>query len=81
MAFVEPPMAWRHLIALSKAFSSIILDGVNSVPTFFIICLPASSASCFLRESTAGIAAFPGSAIPKASPMVPMVEAVPIVIQ
>ena len=50
-------------------------------PTFFTICLPASSACCFRRESTAGIAAFPGNAMPNASPIVPIVEAVPIVIQ
>ena len=42
---------------------------------------PASRASTLRRESTAGIAALWGIAIPKASTMLAMVEAVPMDMQ
>ena len=42
---------------------------------------PAASATCARRESTAGIAAAPGSVSPSASVMHAIVDAVPIVMQ
>ena len=49
--------------------------------TISTILFPDICAKAYLLESTAGIAAFPGSDIPNASTIEPIVDAVPIVIQ
>jgi len=56
-------------------------DGFRSRSTSSTICRPADSATCARRESTAGIAAAPGSVSPSASVTHAIVEAVPIVMQ
>ena len=81
MAFVEPPLACKQRIAFSKADKVKIFDGINSVPAKDTALRPASSAICTRRESTAGIEALSGKAIPIASPIIAMVDAVPIVMQ
>ena len=55
--------------------------GFRSCSTSSTICRPAASASWARRESTAGIAAPPGSVRPSASVTQAMVDAVPMVMQ
>jgi hypothetical protein len=55
--------------------------GFTSRSTSSTIFRPAASATCARRESTAGIAAAPGSVNPSASVTQAMVEAVPMVMQ
>ena len=81
MALVEPPMAWSVRIAFSKASIVSSLEGRRSRSIISTICDPAASASWARRESTAGIAALPGRAMPSASPMAAIVDAVPITMQ
>jgi hypothetical protein len=56
-------------------------EGFRSSLTICTIRRPDSCAITRRRESTAGMAAFPDSAIPSASAMLAMVEAVPMVLQ
>ena len=81
IALVEPPSACRVRMAFSNASCVIIFDGRRSCSTAAIICLPDASASWARRESTAGMAALPGSAIPSDSPIDAIVEAVPMTMQ
>ena len=81
MAFVEPPTACRVRMAFSKAAGVRMSEGRRPCSTSCTICRPAASDNCWRRESTAGMAALPGSAIPSASLMAAMVEAVPITMQ
>ena len=68
-------------MAFSKAPRVRISDGFRSRSTSSTIFRPALSAMCARRESTAGIAAPPGSVMPSASVTQAIVEAVPIVMQ
>ena len=81
-ALVEPPIAMRARIALSKAFAVRIALG-RGPPALAISTArrPASSAICSRRESGAGMAALPGSVIPSVSAIEAIVEAVPITMQ
>ena len=81
MAFVEPPTACKVRMAFSKAIGVMMSDGRSPSSTSRTICRPAASESCWRRESTAGMAALPGSAMPSASQIAAMVEAVPITMQ
>src|SRR5690606_11958663 len=78
---VEPPTAALVTIAFSNAFLVKILDMVKSSFTISTIRRPDNCCITFLRESAAGMDEKPGSVKPNASHMVPMVEAVPIVLQ
>ena len=80
-ALVEPPIAPLVRIAFSKARLVITSEGFRSSFTISTIRRPESWAITRRRESTAGIAALPESAMPRASAMLAMVEAVPIVLQ
>ena len=81
MPFVDPLIECSTRIAFSNAAGVRICFGRTSSRTSSSIFAPASSASCFRRESTAGIAAPPGSVIPRPSVMQAIVDAVPIVMQ
>src|SRR5690554_2991168 len=78
---VEPPTAALVTMAFSNASLVRILDKVKSSFTISTIRRPDNCCMTFLRESAAGIDEKPGKVSPKASHMVPMVEAVPIVLQ
>ena len=80
-ALVEPPIAPLTRIAFSKAAFVMMSDGFRSSFTICTIRRPVSCEITRRRESTAGIAAFPESAMPSASAMLAMVEAVPMVLQ
>ncbi len=80
-AFVEPPMAPLTRMAFSKASRVSTSDGLRSSLTICTIRRPVTCAITRRRLSTAGIAALPESAIPSASVMLAMVEAVPMVLQ
>ena len=81
MALVEPPMAMSARMALSKALAVRICDGLRPSRAISMMRRPAISASARRRESAAGMAALPGSAMPSASPIEAMVDAVPITMQ
>ena len=81
IAFVEPPRAALTLIAFSNASRVSTSDGRTFSFTRSTIRRPAACDIAYRRESTAGIAAMPGSCIPSASVMHAIVEAVPIVMQ
>ena len=81
IALVEPEIACRVRIAFSNASAVTMSDGRMSRATSSTIWRPAASATCERRESTAGIAAAPGSVRPSASVTHAIVEAVPIVMQ
>ena len=66
-AFVEPPSAIKTRMAFSKAGRPRIRDGRRSSRAISTIRRPAASASRRRRESGAGIAAIPGSVMPRAS--------------
>jgi hypothetical protein len=68
-------------MAFSKAARVRISPGFRSRSTSSTIFRPAASATCTRRESTAGIAAAPGSVRPSASVTHAIVDAVPIVMQ
>ena len=81
IALVEPLIACSARIAFSKASRVRMSDGRMPRSTSSTIWRPATSATCERRESTAGIAAAPGSVSPSASVTHAIVEAVPIVMQ
>ena len=68
-------------IAFSKACLVMMSEGFRSSLTICTIRRPDICAMTRRRESTAGIAAFPDSAMPSASAIEAMVLAVPIVLQ
>ena len=77
-ALVEPPMAWSVRIAFSNASRVMMSEGRVPAATRSMIWDPARSATWRRRESTAGIAALPLGAMPSASVMQAIVDAVPI---
>ena len=81
IALVEPEIACSARIAFSNAARVRMSEGRRSCSTSSTICRPAASARCARRESTAGIAAPPGSVSPSASVTQAIVDAVPIVMQ
>ena len=78
---VDPPIAPLTLIAFSNDCFVTIFDITKFSLTISTILFPDRYAFEYLLESTAGIAALWGSAIPRASTILAIVEAVPIVIQ
>ena len=80
-ALVEPPIAPLTMIAFSQASLVTIFDIRRSSRTISTMRRPVSRASTLRRESTAGIAALVGSAMPSASTIDAIVDAVPIVMQ
>ena len=80
-AFVDPPIAARARIAFSKEALVITSLGLRSLVTISTIRRPVLWAACNNRLSAAGVPATPGSVIPSASAIIPMVDAVPIVLQ
>ena len=80
-ALVEPPSA----ISMRNAFSTdcvvMIVEGVIGCCVRRTATRPDASAATSRCESTAGIAAVPGNAIPKASVMQAIVLAVPMTAQ
>ena len=74
-------MAPLQRIAFSNAARVMMSDGFRSSLTIWTIRRPVICAMVRRRESTAGIAALPESAIPSASAMLAMVLAVPLVLQ
>ena len=81
IALVEPEIACSARIAFSNASRVRMSEGRISCSTSPTMWRPAASAICARRESTAGIAAPPGSVRPSASVMQAIVDAVPIVWQ
>ena len=81
IALVDPEIACSARIAFSSASRVTMSAGRMSRSTSSTIWRPAASATCARRESTAGIAAAPGSVSPSASVMHAIVDAVPIVWQ
>ena len=80
-ALVEPPIAALVRMAFSKALRVTICDILMSCLTISTMRRPVSWARRLRRVSAAGMAAFSGNAMPKASTMLAMVEAVPMVMQ
>lgn len=80
-ALVEPPMAMETRMAFSKAAGFMICEGRMASWAMRTAWRPLISASCRRRLSGAGMAALPGRAIPRASAMLAMVEAVPMTMQ
>src|SRR5947199_211545 len=82
IALVEPPIAMSPRIALSKAFAVRISEGRGPPACASSTARrPLSSASARRRESGAGIAALPGSVMPRASAIEAIVDAVPMTMQ
>ena len=81
MALVEPPIASSTRSAFSTDFSVMICDGRIGFATSSTARRPLASAARSRSACTAGIAALPGSAMPIASAIEAMVEAVPITAQ
>jgi len=77
-AFVEPPTAMRTRMAFSNAARVRIREGRRSSRAISTIRRPAASARRRRRESGAGMAAMPGSVIPRASVIAAIVLAVPM---
>src|SRR5260221_2337724 len=80
-ALVEPPKAISRRKAFSTDWFVITCDGVIGWWARRTSFLPDSSAATRRAELTAGIAAVPGSDIPKASAMQAIVLAVPMTAQ
>ena len=80
-ALVEPPIAALVRIAFSNASRVRMRDMRRSCSTISTMRRPVSCASRLRRVSAAGMAAFSGSAMPSASTMLAIVEAVPMVMQ
>ena len=80
-ALVEPPSAIINRIAFSNA--RWVRTSLGRMPrrTVSTICRPTASAIRSRRASGAGMAAEPDKAIPSASAMAAIVEAVPITVQ
>ena len=82
IALVEPPIAMSARIALSNARAARISDGRGPPACASSTARrPESSASARRRESGAGIAAPPGSVMPRASAIAAIVDAVPMTMQ
>ena len=80
-ALVDPPMAMLTVMAFSIASRVMICDGAR-LPTPSRPCgWPLISAIARRRESGAGMAAQPGSVMPRASATEAMVLAVPMTVQ
>ena len=79
-ALVEPPIAASTRIAFSKLDRVSTCDGRRSSATIPTIRRPARCARRSRRLSAAGSAAFSGNAMPSASTIEAMVDAVPIVL-
>src|SRR5882672_6699159 len=80
-ALVEPPIAELTTMTFSKASRVMTFDGRRSSHTIATMRLPLSYALTERSLCGAGIAALPGSDIPRASASEFMVEAVPMVLQ
>ena len=74
-------MAALARMAFWNAARVRICDMRRSSLTISTMRRPVNCASVWRRASTAGMAALPGSAMPSASTMLAMVEAVPMVMQ
>ena len=74
---------WRHWCGSHFRTPALVImsDGFRSSLTIWTMRRPVSCAITRRRLSTAGMAALPDSAMPSASAMDAMVEAVPIVLQ
>ena len=81
MALVEPPIASSTRIAFSTDFAVMICDGRSGFFASSTARAPLASAARKRSACTAGIAAVPGSAMPSASAIDAMVDAVPITAQ
>src|SRR6202789_3806547 len=80
-ALVEPPMAEQATIAFSNAARVRMSDGFKSSCTISTARTPVSYAIWPRSRYGAGIAAHPGNAMPGASAIAFMVDAVPMVLQ
>ena len=80
-ALVDPPIAALVRIAFSNASFVRMSEGLRSSLTICTMRRPEVCAITRRRESTAGIAALPLSAMPSASAIEAIVEAVPMVLQ
>ena len=80
-ALVEPPIAPLTRMAFSKASRVSTLESRRSSAAMATMRRPTAWARTLRRESTAGIAALVGSAMPSASTIEAIVEAVPMVMQ
>ena len=78
---VEPPMAALVMIEFSKASRVSTSESRRFSFTISTMRMPDICANTFLRESAAGIAAFPGRERPRDSTIQAIVEAVPITAQ
>ncbi len=81
IAFVLPPIAMSTRIAFSNASRVRMRLGRRSSATISTIRFPVASASARRRESGAGIAALPGSVMPRDSAIEAIVDAVPMTMQ
>src|SRR2546430_8124975 len=82
IALVEPPMAMSLRIALSKACAVRRSEGLGPPACASLTARrPLASARARRRESGAGIAALPGSVMPRASAIEAIVDAVPMTMQ
>ena len=81
MALVEPPIASSTRSAFSTDFAVMICDGRSGFFASSTARAPVASAARSRSACTAGMAAVPGSAMPSASAMDAIVEAVPITAQ
>ena len=77
-ALVDPPMAAWTLMAFSKAARVRMALGRRSRRISSAAWAPASAARWVMRLVLAGIMAFPGRDMPRASAMACMVLAVPM---
>ena len=80
-ALVEPPTAASATIALWNDSRVITCEMVRPSRTRSTASLPDACAPCRSRLSGAGVPARPGMVMPSASAMMPIDEAVPIVLQ
>ncbi len=81
MALVEPPSARRTRKAFSTEPGVTMRSGVSLEPIRRTAAAPVASAARSRSACTAGIAAVPGSIMPRASARQAMVEAVPMTAQ
>ena len=81
MALVDPPIASSTRSAFSIDFSVMICEGRIGCFANSTARRPLASAARSRSACTAGMAAVPGSAMPRASAIDAMVEAVPITAQ
>jgi hypothetical protein len=80
-AFVDPPMAASVTMALEKDDEVTTWEMVRPCWTSSTASRPDSCAPSSSRLSGAGVPASPGMVMPRASAMMLMLEAVPMVLQ